>query len=290
MRSRNVPLLLLGTLVLTPALALAQAGRAQSNQRVISTPTVDVRAEDVRAELRDLLQRYPPALGRVLKLDPTLMTNQAYLTPYPALTEFLQRNPQVPHNASYFLNFVDIESSYGYRPPTSPEAQAREAAINMWRNTIGDFLAFMVFVGVTLAIIWLVKYIVGHRRWLRATKVQSEVNNRLLERFSSNEELLAYLQSPAGSQLVKTAPIVVEPASPIVAAPLNRILWSVQAGLVLASAGVGLLYIKQHVMEEVAQLLLTLGVLGISVGIGFALAALASYVLSARLGLLEQKP
>jgi hypothetical protein len=42
-------------------------------------------------------------------------------------------------------------------------------------------------------------------------------------------------------------------------------------------------------MEEVAQLLLTLGVLGISVGIGFALAALASYVLSARLGLLEQK-
>lgn len=289
MRSRYVPLLLLGTLVLTPSLALAQAGRAQSSQRVISAPSVDVRAEDVRGELRELLQRYPPALGRVLKLDPTLMTNQAYLTPYPALSEFLQRNPQVPHNASYFLNFVDVESSYGYRQPTSPEAQARESAINLWRNTIGDLMAFMVFLVVTAAVIWLVKYIVGHRRWLRATKVQSDVNNRLLERFSANEELLAYLQSPAGSQLARPAPIVVEPASPAVAAPLNRILWSVQAGLVLASAGIGFLFIKQHVMEEVAQLLLTLGVLGISVGIGFALAALASYVLSARLGLLEQK-
>lgn len=288
MRSRYVPLLLLGTLVLTPSLALAQAGRSQANQRVISTPTVDVRADDVRGELRELLQRYPPALGRVLKLDPTLMTNQAYLTPYPALSEFLQRNPQVPHNASYFLNFVDIESSYGYRQPTSPELQAREAAINMWRNTLGDLMAFMVFLVVTFAIVWLVKYIVNHRRWLRATKLQSDVNSRLLERFSSNEELLAYLQSPTGSQLAKTAPIIIEP-SPSVTAPFNRILWSVQAGLVLASAGVGFLFIKQHVMEEVAQLLLTLGVLGISVGIGFALAALASWVLSAKLGLLEQK-
>jgi hypothetical protein len=73
-----------------------------------------------------------------------------------------------------------------------------------------------------------------------------------------------------------------------VSAPFSRILWSVQAGLVLSSAGIGCLIIKQHVIEEVAQLLLTLGVLGISVGIGFALAAAASYMLSARLGLLEQ--
>jgi hypothetical protein len=69
------------------------------------------------------------------------------------------------------------------------------------------------------------------------------------------------------------------------AAPLNRILWSVQAGLVLACAGIGMLFIKRHVMEEVAQMMFAMGTLGLSIGIGFALAAFASYVISQRLGL-----
>ena len=51
--------------------------------RVEQTPTEldQQRAEVTREELRDLMQRYPPALGRVLKLDPTLLTNSAYLAP-----------------------------------------------------------------------------------------------------------------------------------------------------------------------------------------------------------------
>jgi hypothetical protein len=69
--------------------------------------------------------------------------------------------------------------------------------------------------------------------------------------------------------------------------PFGRILWSVQAGLVAAAAGIGLLVVKRYVVEEVAQMLLTLGVLILSLGIGFALAAAASYMLSVRLGLLS---
>ena len=298
MRTRYIAPLLVSTLVLTPVIGLAQGadpsrgggarGRNQTpQQRVVMQ--VEAPAEEVRDELRSLLERYPPALGRVLKLDPTLMQNDGYLTPYPALSEFLARNPQVAHNAGYYLNFVSIDSSSPYNRPETPELAARRDAINMWRNTMGDFIAFMVFIVVTVAIIWLVKYLIAHRRWLRATKLQSDVHGRLLERFSSNEELLAYVQSPAGSHFLKATPMpVVESISSPVAAPLNRILWSVQAGLVLASGGIGFLIIKRHVIEEVAQLLLTLGVLGISVGIGFALAAMASYMLSARLGLLEQ--
>ena len=264
-------------------------GQTRGNPRTVTIRDAEMPAEQVREELRGLLERYPPALGRVLRLDPTLMTNEAYLAPYPALGEFMARNPQVPHNASYFLNFVSVDSSSSFSRPDTPELAIRREAINMWRSTMGDFIAFMVFIVVTVAIIWLIKYLVAHRRWLRATKIQSEVHSRMLERFSNNEELLAYVQSPAGSHFLKATPMApIEAVSSPVAAPFNRILWSVQAGLVLASGGIGCLIIKQHVIEEVAQLLLTLGVLGITVGIGFALAAAASYMLSARLGLLEQ--
>jgi hypothetical protein len=291
MRRRLIAALLFASFVLVPTFAQAQGGGGirGGTQRTVVIRDAEMPAEQVREELRGLLERYPPALGRVLRLDPTLMTNEAYLTPYPALAEFMARNPQVPHNASYFLNFVSVDSSSSFNRPDTPETAIRREAINMWRNTMGDFIAFMVFIVVTLSIIWLIKYLVSHRRWLRATKMQSDVHGRLLERFSSNEELLAYVQSPAGSHFLKATPMPpIESASSPVAAPFSRILWSVQTGLVMASAGVGCLIVKQHVIEEVAQLLLTLGVLGISVGIGFALAAAASYMLSARLGLLEQ--
>ena len=45
-----------------------------------------------------MLGKYPPSLGRVLKLDPTLMTNQDYLAPYPELAAFLAQHPEVAHN------------------------------------------------------------------------------------------------------------------------------------------------------------------------------------------------
>ena len=47
------------------------------------------------------------------------------------------------------------------------------------------------------------------------------------------------------------------------AAPLGRILWSVQAGLVLAVAGAGMLFIRRHLLEEVSQMLLVIGTLAV---------------------------
>ena len=131
------------------------------------------------------------------------------------------------------------------------------------------------------------KYFIGHRRWIRTAKVQTEVHSRLLERFSSNDELLAYVQSPAGARFLQALPAASGRERHSVAAPISRILWSVQAGLVLACGGIGFLFIKRHVIEDVAQMMIAMGTLGVSIGIGFALAALASFVISQRLGLLE---
>jgi hypothetical protein len=128
---------------------------------------------------------------------------------------------------------------------------------------------------------------------VRATKIQSDFHSRLMERFSSNAELLAYVQSPAGQRFLEAMPTSVDMGTvgslpTPVGAPFNRILWSVQAGLVLACGGVGLIIARNYMIEEIAQFYITMGVLAVSVGVGFALAAVASYVISGRLGLLDR--
>jgi heme/copper-type cytochrome/quinol oxidase subunit 3 len=70
-------------------------------------------------------------------------------------------------------------------------------------------------------------------------------------------------------------------------APFNRILWSVQAGVVLATAGAGLWLAKNGVIDEAAQAMQVIAILTMALGLGFVLSALASYGLSRQLGLVN---
>ena len=103
--------------------------------------------------------------------------------------------------------------------------------------------------------------IVTHRRWNRLSKVQYEVHNKLLDRFTSNEDLLAYVQTPAGRRFLESAPIPMQDEAPMLSAPFSRILWSVQAGIVLTIAGIGLLYVSSRFIDEPAQFFMVIGVL-----------------------------
>lgn len=281
--TRRILCLLLTLGILAPA-APAGAQPSGSVQPAAPEPPSDPRT--TRESFREVLLQYGPALGRILRSDPTLMTNAEYLATYPAAAAFIQAHPEVVRDPGYFLATFE---QYGSSDDLlTPEQRNQIEAVRMWRNTMEGFIFFLVFVTITLTLVWLIRYIIGHRRWLRATRVQSEVHGRLLERFSSNEELMAYIQSPAGSSFLKSSPIVIDdPSAATVPAPITRILWSVQAGLVLASAGVGLLIIRNYIFEEVGDLMLTMGGLALSLGAGFALAAGASYVISNRLGLFE---
>ena len=71
---------------------------------------------------------------------------------------------------------------------------------------------------------------------------------------------------------------------------MSRILWSVQIGVVLFAGGLGLLFVSNRVLEEVAQPLFSIGVLALAVGAGFVVSAGASFLLSRRLGLFESAP
>jgi len=117
--------------------------------------------------------------------------------------------------------------------------------------------------------------------------VQTDVHTKLLDRFTANEDLVAYIQSPAGSKFLESSPIKLDPGPRIMGAPLSRILWSVQGGLVLVALGIGLQVVRRGVTDEAAQPMHALGVLAIALGLGFLISAIISYVISQRLGLIE---
>ena len=262
--------------------APARTAEAAAAAQPQAPPAVDERtARDTRERLREIFEQYPPSVAQVLRLDPSLLTKPDYLAPYPTLATYLAQHPEVAHNPVFFLG----------GPFNGQEYQGRSQVANAVENI---FIGFEVLMGVMTAILtlgWITKSAVEHRRWLRATKIQTEAHHKIVDRLSSNEDLLAYMQSPTGQRFL-TASLGVPSAAevappPIVGAPFNRILWSVQAGIVLAAAGFGLLLARRGVIEEVAQPLQVISILAIALGIGFVASAFASYLLSRQLGLMQ---
>jgi hypothetical protein len=257
--------------------AAVDTGQAGSAPAIVND---DADAQQIREQLDELLKKYPPALGRVLKLDPSLMNNPAYVGSYPAIATFLAAHPGVAHNPGFFLEHVQISTSDNTWGPR--EMQRRELF-----NLIQGFIVFLVFLVVTGVIVWLIRMIIAHRRWNRLSKIQVDVHTKLLDRFTSNEDLLAYIQTPGGRKFLESAPIPLQDEPRSVAAPFSRILWSVQAGVVLAIAGGGLLFVSARLSDEAAQFFMVVGVLTMALGGGFMVSAVAAYGLSRKLGLLD---
>jgi len=140
------------------------------------------------------------------------------------------------------------------------------------------------------AIAWLLRSAIDYRRWLRAMKIQTEAHTKIVDRLASNEDLLAYMQSTAGQRFLTSSPMTpptMDLITPPMGAPFNRILWSVQAGVVLTTAGAGLWLAKSGVLDEAAQAMQVVATLTMALGVGFVLSALASYGLSRQLGLVS---
>ena len=158
----------------------------------------------------------------------------------------------------------------------------------MWENLMAGTAVFLVFLAIVSTLVWLVRTLLDYRRWLRLSKIQVDVHTKLFDRLTANEDLLAYIQTPAGRRFLEAAPITMEPADSAFGSPARRVLWAVQAGLVLAAGGIGLLVVSSTTPPEVGQAISVIGVLALSLGIGFVLSAGVSFLLSKRLGLFER--
>ena len=235
-----------------------------------------VDADTTREQLQEILRQYPPAVGEVLRRDTSLLARPDYIAPYPQLVAFLQQHPEVARNPSFFFGGYDY---YERREPLSPEVEA----LGVLLGGLGGFLGFGAFFAI---LIWLVRAVIQHRRWLRQSKVQTEVHTKLMDRMNTNEELLAYIQSPAGRRFLESAPVQQEADSPRMgAAPVGPIIWSMMAGIVLGTVGVGFRFAANSVTNEAQQAFTVVGVILLALGAGFVVASVMAYLVSSRLGL-----
>lgn len=231
-------------------------------------------ADTTRDQLHEILRQYPPSVGEVLSRDHSLLSRPDYLAPYPQLVAFIQQHPEVARNPGFFFG----DYHYYQRRQVSPELEVLGSLL----GGMAAILAVGLFVGV---LTWLIRAVIQHRRWLRLSKVQAEVHVKLMDRMATNEELLAYIQSPAGRRFLESSPLPQEADSPRLGAPVGPIIWSMMAGIVLATVGVGFRLAANAVAVEGQQAFTVVGLILLALGVGFVVASLMAYLVSARLGL-----
>jgi hypothetical protein len=100
---------------------------------------------------------------------------------------------------------------------------------------------------------------------------------------------LSYIQTPAGRRFLESSPIPLDiETRASLSAPVSRILWSIQIGVILASGGSGLIFVGNHQPSSyTAEPLQAVGSLAIALGLGFVVSAVVAYLISSRLGLLR---
>jgi hypothetical protein len=227
---------------------------------------------EVREQLSRLLEQHPDELWMILKLDPALLTNDAFMSGYPEVQELVARHPEILKNPRFYL------------------AEFNSPAQD--RSVLDDiFAGLAVFGGIGLTVFalgWLVRTLIEQKRWKQLSRTQSDVHNKILDRFGTSEQLLEYIRTPAGGKFLESAPIplhVERPANGRTSTLATRILWSVQIGVVTAIVGLGMLLLSAVFEKDASQGLFALGAIALCVGAGFIGSAAVSLKLSRRLGL-----
>jgi hypothetical protein len=288
MTQRAFAVIFAAALALAPALAIAQqpavAPPAPGAPQTLMVPVYQTpqNAQEVRQQMHEILRAYPPSVGEVLGRDPSLMSRADYMAPYPQLVGFLQQHPEILRNPSFYLGQFDYYN-YPRSAPLPPEIEALGAMLAV----LAGMLAGSALLGV---LVWVVRSVIGHRRWLRVSRVQAEVHTKIMDRLTTNEDLLAYIQSPAGRRFLEASPVVDGGDSqPRPGLPSGPILWSTMAGIVLTVLGTGFRYAAALVVTDVQPAFQIVGIIIIALGIGFLLSAVLAFIVSARMGLIAAR-
>jgi hypothetical protein len=245
----------------------ATTGTRRASEETASVPPRP--SYETRQDFNTLLRQHPPELATILTLDPPLLSNEAFLAGYPELARFVAQHPEVRRSPKFYL--ADFE------PPRDRPS--------MLADFLQGLVVALTFLFVLLALGWFIRTLVEQKRWTRLSQTQSEVHNKILDRFGSSEELLQYVRSPAGTKFLESAPIPLHAGPAMQNAPLNRILWSIQLGVVVVAGALGLLFVSGRFDKETAQGMFAMGAIGFAVGAGFIASAIVSFVISRRLGL-----
>ena len=244
-------------------------GETQPDDAIEAGEGTELAPHELRDQFTTLLSGYKRNLATVLFLEPSLLNNESFLVDYPLLSSFLDAHPEIRQDPGFYLG------QYAWR------TQQR----NPGDDIIEGLAIFATFSLIAVALAWIIRTIIEQKRWNRLARSQSDVHNKILDRFGSADELLQYVKSDAGSKFLEAAPIPVRTERAPQNAPLSRVMWSIQIGVIVIAAGLGMMLVSIPLEGDGAQALFSLGAIGFCIGGGFIASALVSIYFSKRLGL-----
>lgn len=259
-----------------------------------ATPISDEDLAVTREQLFKLL-RLSPKLTGVVANDPSLLGNQEYVSRNnPELAKFLATHPEIARNPEFYL-FASFEGNGKHDRRLSLERGVvslelpRDPSVMSEEILLREMVPALIFFCCAGALLWIVRLSLENRRWSRLFKAQTDIYNKLLDRFGNNEELLAYVRDDAGKRFLESLAL---PSSlwSFSRNPITRILAPLQLGVVLTLAGIGLLWVRGSVPDATSALtgaLLIFGTLVLMLGIGFIISAGLSFMLARHLGLIS---
>ena len=232
-----------------------------------------------RRQLMDLL-RTSPRLSEVLSRDASLLGNSEYVQrTNPELAQFLAAHPEIVRNPEFYLfggrggeRLDDVRFN-------AERSTERERITNRIINDAGPVFAVLVFL---FAGVYLLRLVMDNLRWKRVVRLQTDVHNKLLDKFGTSQELLAYMQTDAGKRFLEGSPISVSlpEAEPQWGSPLARVIRPLQVGIVVTAAGIGMVTIVEEPVFSIGKIVLM-------VGVGFIISAAASWLIARSSGLLS---
>ena len=140
-----------------------------------------------------------------------------------------------------------------------------------------EVIVFPIMFGLFGFVVWTIFSTIAR---FKTAKLQAGIQTKLLEKFGSGQELLAYVQGDAGKRFLES--LAMEQRT-----PYGRILGAAQAGVVLVLLGLGLLFLRGAIRGAEEGFLIG-GTITLSLGLGFGLSAALSYFLSKSFGLLRE--
>ncbi len=248
---------------------------------------------DVAATQTELIRllRLSPTLTTVVSHDPSLLSNSDYVAHNnPQLAAFLSAHPEVARNPEFYLfshlKHEDGQSDEALERAVWPDVYRSQGQSSPLEHVWGDLVPLIAFGFGLTAIFVLARMFVENRRWSRIFKLQSDVHGKLIDKFTSNQELAAYMETDAGRKFLEAAPIPIGiEQDRRVPSAVARVLTPLQAGIVMVLLGIGLLSLR-HAGPDMDTPMLFFGTVVLMPGIGFIISAGVSWLLAAKLGLM----
>jgi hypothetical protein len=288
-----VPLTAFAMLGLGCALpSAAQAGATSKQTTALAQAPSENDVADTQEQFLKLL-RLSPVLTTVVAHDPSLLADQAYVTRNnPELAQFMASHPDIAKNPEFYL-FSHLNSEGGRHRDQAleravwPDLVPADREPSRSEESVHQLIPIIVVPAFLFALVWIIRLFVEGYRSSRALKQQNEVHSRLIDKFSSSQELAAYMETEAGKQFLSASPVALGPSQmQHMPNAVARVLTPLQVGIVMVLLGIGLLLMPRQGTEMAT---VVLGILALMPGIGFILSAGATWILAKRLGLLPEK-